>query len=175
MSDLVATRKKFKDVVKAIGIQKEELDGILASGGTAAKKKSALDKLAAASKKLGKLMAETQVSEAERQRKISELELNIEIDEILLATETDFGERMRVRRRLTRRKASLGTLKAPEVFRFDQLLDADGNELAELLEEADRDIRSRQNLQRVLKGVEVLLRVGVFGAALTAKMATAAV
>ena len=57
MSDLVATRKKFKDVVKAIGIQKEELDGILASGGTAAKKKSALDKLAAASKKLGKLMA----------------------------------------------------------------------------------------------------------------------
>ena len=35
-------------------------------------------------------------------------------------------------------------------------------------------IRSRQNLQRVLKGIEVVLRVGAFGAALSAKLAAAA-
>ena len=174
VAELVAIGKKFKNVVKAIGIQKEEIDGILSGGGSAAKKKSALDKLVAASKKLKKLMADTQITAEERGRKIAELEADIEVDNILLATETDFQERIRVRRRLTRRQASLGTLKASDVFHFDQLIDDDGNSFAELLEEADRDIQSRQNLQRVLKGVEVSLRVGVFGAALTAKMAAAA-
>ena len=174
MADLAAIGKEFKDVVKAIGIQKEEIDGILSGGGPAAKKKAALDKLAAASKKLKKLMASTQVTAEERKRKLAELEADIEVDNILLATETDFQERIRVRRRLTRRESSVGTLKAAGVFRFDQLIDEDGNSFAELLEEADRDIQSRQNLQRVLKGIEVALRVGVFGAALTAKMAAAA-
>ncbi|HKC93748.1 MAG TPA: hypothetical protein VKB81_06975 [Nitrospira sp.] len=49
-----------------------------------------------------------------------------------------------------------------------------GQDFRTLLKEADRDIKARQNLQRVLKGIEVVLSVGAFGAALAAKLAVAA-
>ena len=150
MPDFEALGKRFKDVVKAVGIQKGELEEIVSSGGSAAKTKSALDKLAAASAKLERLMASALPKE-ERQRKIADLESRIELNDIILATETSFEARMKTRRRLTRLHASLTTLKSDVVFRFNHLLDDDGNELGALFEEADRDIRARQNLQRLRK------------------------
>ena len=56
-------------------------------------------------------------------------------------------------------------------MRFGDLLDVDGDNVRQLIEDANRDIEARQNLGRVLKGVEVALRVAGFGAAAAAKVA----
>jgi hypothetical protein len=94
---------------------------------------------------------------------------------LIKAFESDFEERMRLNRKLSRLSATLGTWEVMDVFHFETLLDPEGQDFKTLLEEADKDIKARQNLQRVLKGVEVVFRVGAFGASLAAKMAAAVV
>ncbi len=174
MADFAMLSEELKKLIGAIGVEKEELEGILGGGGDLEKKGKILDALEEASKALADLMAENEITPAEKKRKLAELISEIELTEMSLAVESDFDARMTLKRKLARLKATEGTWKAREAFRFQDLIDQDGNELRELLEEANRDIGSRQNLQRVLKGVEVVLRVGAFGTALAAKMAASA-
>lgn len=176
MADFMALSQKFKDLIKSIGVQKEEIENIIAGGSASSDEKEAiLDKLDAAMKALRNLMAANEISEEERKRRIAALKADIERTELLKDFEADFEKRMRLSRKLTRLHATLGTWQALNVFHFETLLDFEGQDFKTLLEEADKDIKARRNLQRVLKGVEVALRVGAFGAALTAKMAATAV
>lgn len=176
MVDFAKLSQNFKDLIKSIGIEKEELENILEGrSATATKKNSILSKLDTAMKKLRKLMGDSEITEEERKRRISGLQSEIEEIELLKDFEQDFEERMRLNRKLSRLNATLGTWKTMEVFHFETLLDPQGQDFKTLLEEADKDIKARQNLRRVLKGTELALRVGAFGAALAARLATAAV
>ena len=86
----------------------------------------------------------------------------------------DFEERMKAERELTRPRSQHGVWISQETFHFEDLVDFEGDEIASLLREADKDVKSRMNLKRVLKGVEVFLRVSVFSGALAAKVAASA-
>ena len=174
MPDFQNLAKKFKDLIKDLGIQKEELEAIVASGETDTKRTQVLVKLEAATKKVRKLLSQNTISKEEQERKIKSLESRIEIQQLMIGTEPDLSVRLKEERELSRLKARLGVWKAQEVFHFEELIDESGEELGELMREAEKDVRSRKNLQRVLKGVEVALRVTAFGAALSAKMAAAA-
>lgn len=167
---------QFKNLIKSIGSQREVIENIIASGPvSSAKQKAIFEKLDTAMEKLGDLMKEIEIPAQEKKRRMAELEAEIERIEIIRDFETDFEERMRLIRKLSRLNATLGTWEAMDVFHFETILDPEGHDFKTLLEEADRDIKARQNLQRVLKGIEVALSVGAFGAALAAKLAVAAV
>jgi len=174
MMNFAELNQNLKELIKSIGVQKEEIESIVAGGsGSAAKQKSILDKLDTAMESLRELMANTEITEQERKRRIAELQSEIDRIELVKNFESDFEERMRLSRKLSRLNATLGTWEAMDVFHFETLLDPEGQDFKTLLEEADKDIKARQNLQRVLKGTEVALRVGAFGAALAAKLAVA--
>ncbi len=167
---------QFKELIKSIGSQREVIENIIASGPVSpAKQKAIFEKLDTAMEKLGDLMEKTELPAQEKARRVAELKAEIERIEIIRDFESDFEERMRLGRQLSRLNATLGTWEAMDVFHFETLLDHEGQDFKTLLEEADRDIKARQNLQRVLKGIEVALSVGAFGAALSAKLAVAAV
>jgi len=174
--DFAKLKESFTDLVKSIGVQKQELESIFAGRSvSAARLKAILDQLDSAMKDLQKLMAASEITEPERKRRIAELEAEIERIELFKDFESDFGKRMEFNRRLSRLSATLGTWRAMDVFHFETLLDPEGQDFKTVLEEADKDIKARQHLQRVLKGIEVALRVGCFGAGLAAKLAAAAV
>jgi hypothetical protein len=180
MTDFLALSKAFRDLMETIGIQKEEIEGIVSEGPPTSdqgkkKKESALDKLDSAMENLRKLMSENEITAEERKRRITELDAEIKRIDLLKDFETDFEERMRLNRKLSRLHATLGTWETMDVFHFETLLDPEGQDFRVMLEEADKDIKARRNLQRVLKGAEIALRVGAFGAALAAKMAVATV
>jgi hypothetical protein len=173
--DFEKLAQNLKDLLKAIGVRKEEITGIVAGGSvTPARQKSILTQLDDSMSSLRELMAKTEITDQERKRRIAELRAEIERIQLLRAFESDFEERMRLNRKLSRLSATAGAWEAMDVFHFETLLDHEGQDFKTLLEEADRDIKARQNLQRVLKGIEVALRVGAFGAALAAKLAAAA-
>jgi hypothetical protein len=173
--DFEKLAQSLRDLLKSIGVKKEEITSIVAGASvTPAKQKSILTQLDDAMSSLREIMAKTEITEQERKRRIAELRAEIERIELLRAFESDFEERMRLNRQLSRLSATAGTWETIDVFHFDTLLDSEGQDFKTLLEEADRDIKARQNLQRVLKGIEVALRVGAFGAALAAKLAAAA-
>jgi archaellum component FlaC len=167
--------KQFKDLMTAIGEQRQVLQNVVAGGTvSSAKQKAALDALDEAMDELRNLMGKTKIPDQERNRRVAELRAEIDQIELLKDFESNFDQRMSLVRKLSRLNATLGTWQSMNVFRFDTLLDSQGQDFKTLLEEADKDIKSRQNLQRVLKGIEVALGVGAFGAALAAKLAAAA-
>lgn len=177
MATFSELKQSFLDLIKSIGIQKQEIEGLIsgASKTSPAKQKAVLDNLDAAMKQVRELMGSTEITADERNRRIAELQSQIEQIELLKSFESDFDERMRLGRELSRLSATLGTWKSMDVFHFETLLDPESQEdFKTLLEEADKDIQARQNLQRVLKGAEVVLRVAAFGAGLAAKLAVAA-
>ena len=163
--------KDFKKIIKALGIKKEEIEDVIESGGKEDTTNKILDKLATLTKKTQKLLKEHQISESERKRKLAELEARIELLELMQGTEPDFEKRMEAERKLTRLVAQRGTMESLDIFHFENLLDPNGDELATLLKEADKDIKARKNLRRVLKGIEIVLRVAAFGASSAAKLA----
>jgi len=176
MVDFAKRSQEFKDLIKSIGVEKVEIENIVTGGKATIKEKESIFKnIDDAMKKLSKLMADTEVTAEERKRRVTELQSEIDRIMLIKAFESDFEERMRLNRKLSRLSATLATWEAMDVFHFETLLDPEGQDFKTLLEEADKDIKARQNLQRVLKGVEVVFRVGAFGASLAAKMAAAVV
>jgi hypothetical protein len=166
--------QQFKNLITTIGSQRPLLESIVAGGSVSpAKQKASLDTLGTAMTQLRGLMGATQVPDQEKTRRMAELQAQIDQIELLKNFESDFDARMRLVRKLSRLNSTLGTWQSMDVFHFETLLDSDGHDFRVLLEEAEKDIQSRQNLQRVLKGVEVALSVGAFGAALAAKLAAA--
>lgn len=168
--------QQFKNLITTIGSQRPLLESLVAGGSVSpAKQKAALDTLGTAMTQLRGLMEATTIPDQEKTRRIAELQAEIERIELLKNFESDFDARMLLVRKLSQLNSTLGTWQSMDVFHFETLLDSDGHDFRVLLEEADKDIQSRQNLQRVLKGVEVALSVGAFGAALAAKLAATSV
>jgi hypothetical protein len=168
--------KQFKELMGAIGSQKEVIENLIAGRSVSStKQKAALQALDTAMNNLRTLMRDTALPAQEKQRRIAGLQAEIDRIELLRDFESNFEERMRLVRKLSRLNATLGTWESTDVFHFETLLDPEGQDFKTLLEEADRDIKARQNLQRVLKGIGVALSVGAFGAALAAKLAVAVV
>ena len=163
--------EEFKKIVKELGVKKEEIEDVIESGEKKEDTDKILNRLASITKKTQKLLKENQISESEKKRRLAELESRIELLEIIQGTETDFEKRMQAERELTRLVAQRGTMQALDIFHFENLLDPSGDELGVLLKEAEKDIKARSNLRRVLKGVEIVLRVAAFGASAAAKFA----
>lgn len=165
-------KKQFEDLITTIGTQRTLIQDVITGGSiSSAKQKAALNALDDAMEELRDLIKTTEIPDLEKKRRIAELEAEIKRIELHIGIESDFDKRMELIRKQSRLNATLATWEAMDVFHFETLLDFSSHDFKTLLEEADKDIKARQNLQRVLKGIEVALSVSAFGAALAAKLA----
>lgn len=168
----VDNKEQFEGLMTAIGTQRELIQNVVFGGPiSSTKQKAALKALDEAIEELRDLMQRTAIPDLEKSRRIAQLRSEIKRLELQLDFESDFDKRMEFRRKLSRLQATLGTWESMDVFNFESLLDANGQDFKTLLDEADKDIKARQNLRRVLKGIEVAFSVAAFGAALSAKLA----
>jgi hypothetical protein len=175
MADYKAAATELKGVVQTLGVTKKELQDIADKGEAGQRAEDKVKAVEAALNVVRDIARKTEITEVERQRKIAQLEADLELLEIINSTSPDMQERLKAQRDISRCAAALGAYKAATVLRVEELLDDNKEELKMILAEAAKDIAARQNLQRVLKGVEVLLRAAVFTAALMSKLAIAAV
>jgi hypothetical protein len=165
---------ELKGVVEDLGVKKEELQAIADSGGSNQKVKATIDSVMKLLEAIKKRTAETTITPVEQKRKTEELQSRIELLRIIDATSPSFEERMRAEREISRLTSLIGVYQSATALHFDQLLGDDAMDLRVLLEQAGREISARNDLARVLKGVEVALRVGAFAATLASKLAIAA-
>ena len=161
----------FKKLSKELNITKAELKTVIDNPVSDSDRDKVIKKARTIGARLVKETRESQIPDAERKRKIVALESRMQNLELIIAFNPDFDERMQAESELTRLRSQHGVWIAQEIFHFEDLVDFEGDEIAILLREADKDVKSRMNLKRVLKGVEIFLRVSVFSAALAAKIA----
>ena len=173
MADYKAAATELEGLAKTLGVTKQELQDIVSRGEAGQRADDKVKAVEAALTTVRELVRKTEISEAERQRRISLLQEDLELLETITSTSTDSQERLKAQRDIARCSAALGAYKAARVLCIEQLLDENKDELKAILAEAARDIEARQNLQRVLKGVEALMRVTVFTAALVTELAIA--
>jgi len=164
----------FQKIVSGLGVKKQELQEIADKGGTAKSVNDALDAVDSLFKNLDDEVSTTAVTEEERQRKIEQLKADISVKRLIDATDPDFNNRVQAERDLARLTAQLGVYQAQGVLNFGDLLNEDETTLKEALTQAAKDIQARKNLARVLKGIEVGLRVAGFSAGLASKLAVTA-
>lgn len=165
--------EELKTLVGKLGVSKKELQDIVDRGAAAPSFEKKLEEVDKALARVRELSSTT-LTDVEKQRKMVQMESDMELLSIIIDTSPVYEERLKAQREKARISAALGTYKAQGVLRIEDLLDEDENEIRVILAEAAKDIAARQNLQRVLKGVEVLLRVTVFSATMTSKLALAA-
>lgn len=175
MADYKAMAVELKALVQKVGITKKELQDLVDQGGSAQKTEEKVKEIEAALGKLKTITSQTEITEAERKRKMAEIEFDLEQLQIISISDPDFQERIRAQKEIAYLTAVLTAYQAQGVLRIEQLLDATQTELKTVLAEAAKDIAARQNLQRVMKGAEVVLRAAVFTATLVSKLAIAAV
>ncbi len=175
MADYKAMAVELKGLVQKLGITKKELQDLVDRGGSAQKIDEKVKEIEAALARVAAITSQTQLTEAERQRKMAELEFDLEQLQIISISDPDFQERIRAQKEISYLTAVLTAYRAQGVLRIEQLLDDTQTELKTVLAEAAKDIAARQNLQRVMKGAEVVLRATVFTATLVSKLAIAAV
>lgn len=166
---------EFKNAIEGLGLQREEIEKLVKGSAPDAKKtKKALDAVDALGKALEALVDSTQLPESELKRRVAELEVQIEVATLLREQEDDEEKRRELRQRIAVLSGRLMVLGSLDAFRVGDLMDEDGQKLKSLIEDANRDIQARHDFARVLKGVEIALRVAAFGAAAVAKVAAAA-
>jgi hypothetical protein len=175
MPDYKAMAVELKGLVQKVGISKKELQDLMDQGTSAQKTEEKVKEIEAALSMLKAITSQTAITEAERQRKIAELEFDLEQLNVISVADPDFQERIRAQKEIALLTAVLTAYQAQAVLRIEQLLDDTQTELKTVLAEAAKDIAARQNLQRVMKGAEVVLRATVFTATLVSKLAIAAV
>lgn len=161
------------DILQKLSISKEEIETIVVTGDDGNKQNKALDAVALLTDKTKELLKNSAIPDDEKKRKRAALESRIQQLKLLQATEKDFEKRIEAERELTRLVAEVGVFDSQDIFHFEDLIDAEGEKLTVLLREAERDISARKDLRRVLKGVEVVMRVVSFSASLAAKIAVA--
>jgi chromosome segregation ATPase len=171
MADYKAAAAELEGLAKALGVTKQELQDIAARGEAGQRADDKMKAVETALTAVREIARKTEISEKERQQRISELESDLDLLQTITSTSPDPQERLKAQRDIARCTAALGAYKAANILRIEQLLDENKDELKAVLAEAAKDIESRQNLQRVLKGVETLMRVTAFTAALVAKLA----
>jgi hypothetical protein len=172
-TDYSKLAKNIKQIVDDVGVTRGEVQQLFGSDGKNAEVKQAMDEVDKLTKALGDAMANPITAE-EQQRKLEDLDARIKLVEITRATDPDFQDRIEAEHDLTVLNAIKATYVESTVLQFGDLIDEDNHSLKSLLEEAQKDIAARQDLQRVLKGIEVVLRVGAFSGAVAAKLAIAA-
>jgi hypothetical protein len=165
---------ELKGLVTQLGVKKDELQSISDGGKSGPKMKSVIDQTMALLEDLKKKVRDATLTDVEQRRKVEELQSRIDLLRIIDATSGDFEERMKAEREISRLTSLMGVYQSATALRFDQLLGDDAMELRVLLEQAGREIEARNDLARVLKGVEVALRAGAFAATLASKLAIAA-
>ena len=170
-TNYVQMAKDFKVLVGQLGIKKAELEALRERPAGAPQVEEAARKLEGLTAQVQTLLAQAQVPDDERARKLKELDAELDLLDILAATNPDPAARVVAQREIARLTARRGVYQAQAALRFEHLLDTEKIELKELLLEAQKDIRERQNLARVLKATEVVLRIAVFSATLAAKLA----
>ena len=171
MADYKAAAAELEGLAKALGVTKKELQDIASRGEAGQRADDKVKAVEAALTTVRELVRKTEVTEAERQRRISLLQSELELLETINSTSHDPQERLTAQRDIARCAAALGAYKAANVLCIEHLLDENKEELKAILAEAAKDIQARQNLQRVLKGVEALMRATVFTAALVTDLA----
>jgi ABC-type Na+ transport system ATPase subunit NatA len=171
--DYKALASELKDLVSQLGVKKDELQSIAEGGKAGASTQVLIDQTMSLLESLKKQTGQTTITEVEQRRKTEELQSRIGLLQIIDATSGDFDERMRAEREISRLTSLLGVYQSATAMRFDQLLGDDEMELRVLMEQAGREIAARNDLSRVMKGIEVALRAGAFAATLAAKLAIA--
>lgn len=173
-ADFSKLKGDLESVLDALGIGRDELEDLIEDRAKplAAETKKIVTKISNLASKTRKLIESHELSKDERKRQIDHLELQIKVLKLGIPLERDRDRRKAMRLKLTRLLASQGTLKSASVFSFSDLVHPEEEEeLRDLLEDADQEIKARHDLARVLKGVELLMRVAVFGAAVASKVA----
>jgi hypothetical protein len=169
LSDYSAAASDLGGLVDQLGVKKDDLQRIIAKGGTDTN--AVLAALAALTGQVQARTAALTTTDVERQRKVAELQSQIQVLQLIDASSPDFDERMDAEREISRLTAILGTFQAVTTLRFDQLLTDDAHQLGDVLTQAAKDIAAQQDLTRVLKGAEVVLRAAAFAATVAAKLA----
>jgi 5'-3' exonuclease len=175
MADYKAMAVELKSLVQKVGASKKELQDEMDRGGSPQKAEEKVKEIEAALSRLKAITSQTELSDAERKRKMAEIEFDLEQLKIISVSDPDFQERIRAQKEISYLTAVHAAYQAQGVLRIEQLLDDTQTELKIVLAEAAKDIAARQNLQRVMKGAEVVLRATVFTATLVSKLAIAAV
>lgn len=165
----------FNELSKDLNVNKADLISVMDNPTNDSERKKVIKTARTIGAKLMKEVKDNKIPEGERKRRIAALEARIDDLELVLAFHPDLEERMKAEKELHRLRSMHGVWISQEIFHFEDLVDFEGDEIATLLREADKDVKSRMNLKRVLKGVEVFLRVSAFSAALAAKIAANAV
>lgn len=175
MPDYKAMAGDLKNLVQQVGISKKELQDLLDQGGSAQKIEEKVKEIEAALNKLKAVTAQTEITEKERERKMAEIEGKLQHLENVSVSDPDFRERIRAQREISYLTSVLTSYRVQGVLRIEHLLDESQTELKTVLAEAAKDIAARQNLQRVMKGAELVLRATIFTSTLVSKLAIAGV
>lgn len=172
MPDFPKIAAEFQKIVAALGVKKQEIQEVLDKGGDDKRVSDALDAVDSLFKDIDDKITTT--AEEERKRKIAQLKSDISVRQLIDATDPDFDHRIQAERDLARLTAQLGVYQAQTVLNFGDLLNEDETTLKAALAQAAKDIQARKNLARVLKGIEIGLRVAAFGGGLAGKLAVTA-
>lgn len=175
MTDYKTMAAELTELVQKVGISKKELQDLLDQGGSAQKSEEKVKEIEAALARLKAITSQTEITEKERERKMAELEGKLQQLEIVGITDPDFQKRIMAQREISYLTSVHTAYAAQGVLRIEHLLDDGQTEIKLVLAEAAKDIAARQNLQRVMKGAEVVLRAAVFTATLVRKLAIAGV
>ena len=165
--------KDIKGIVDGVGVQRGDVQKLFGSDGQNPEVKAAMDELDKLTKALEAILS-TAVTGEERKRKLADLDAKINLAQITQATDPDVNDRIAAEHDLTVLLAVKGTYLESEVLQFGDLIDEDNHSLKILLAQAQTEISARQDLARVLKGVQIVLQVGAFTGAAAAKLAIAA-
>jgi hypothetical protein len=162
-----------KGIVDGLGIQRGDIQQLFGTDGQNPKVQAAMDEVDKLTKALQNAVT-TEITEEERQRKLADLEAKIGLARITQATDPDVNDRIEAEHDLTVLLAVKATYLQANILRIGDLIDQDNHSLKSLLAQAQTEIGARQNLSRVLKGIQIVLQVGAFAGAVAAKLAIAA-
>jgi hypothetical protein len=176
ITDYAAIGKELSSLAKLLNISKKDIQTLTISGADAADEEAirAFDKIEEHVNRLDQIVKKTPLTEEEAARKIAELQQKIEM-KILERDQAspDSDTWLRLDMEVGWLQSKLASMKLQKSFRFEDLLDADGNAMKSLMAAAVVDVKARASLAGVLKGVELALRVAAFTGAAAAKLAVA--
>ena len=173
MSDYRALAERMNGLVTDLGTGRQQLQELASQASPPEQTNPIFDYFSRVAAHIQEVLANSVLTEQERQRKMAQLRSDIELLRIIDNTSPDHNERLQAEREISRLSARLGVFQAQGVLRFSELLDETGAEVAAVLAQAQQDLATRQTLQQVLLAVESLIRVAAFGATLATKLAIA--
>ena len=172
-TDYAELAKEIQGIVEDLGLKKEEVQQVSDRDGENAQVQQALDAVDQLTSALQHAM-EDPMTDQERQDKLADLDSKINLAQVTAATDPDYTERIEAQRELTVLLSAKAGIVESRVLQFGDLIGEDGQALKAILIQAGNEIQARQDLARVLKGIEMVMRVGAFAGAAAAKLASAA-